>query len=96
MGIPNKSVETTRNVYLEGLMVNFGELGTQIAIHVIHNILGRLQPVADILSNHINLDLVRIVSRQLTSDSTNFIQLAQSHSTRGGQLTLPVAFRARL
>ena len=94
--IPDKCVEATRNVFHEGLMNDLGELGAKVAIHVIDNIFGRLQPVAHVLSNHIDLDLVGIVPRQLTSYGTDFVKLAESHSARGGQLTLLVAWRAHL
>lgn len=46
---------------------------------MIHNVLGRLQPATDVLLDHIDLDLVRIVSGQLTRDPSNLTTSAQVH-----------------
>jgi len=63
-------VETTRDVILEGLIDDCGELVAKIAVHAIHNVLGRHPPTVDIFSNYIGLDLIRTVPRELTSDAT--------------------------
>ena len=57
MYAPDMSVETTRNVHHEGLMDDHRELGANIGIHVVHNILEWCEPVINVLMNVSTLTL---------------------------------------